>query len=60
MNTGKTEFVMANRYPLCKERVQAKTITQIFRENNISYCNFMKIDIEGADKNGIYFSPEHL
>lgn len=40
--------------------VQSTTIEEIFRDNNIQTCNFMKIDCEGAEYDILYTMPAHI
>lgn len=50
--------LQATRYPWLRERVTAMPLSDIFRQENVSRCNLLKIDIEGDEREVILSSQE--
>jgi FkbM family methyltransferase len=58
INTGSTSVIQTTRYPLSQEKVPGATLTEIFREQAITNCDLLKLDIEGYEYEAIMGSPE--
>ncbi len=58
MNTGSTSLVKISRFALSKEEIQGLTLTEVFRQQEITHCDLLKIDIEGYEYEAILGSRE--
>jgi len=43
-----------------RETVGAVTLEEIFRENKIGSCDFLKMDCEGAEYDILFYAPDHV
>lgn len=49
MNTGATSLFRSTKYPLPTEDVQSFTLDEFLDTASTSYCDLMKVDVEGAE-----------
>lgn len=54
------EIYGADDGPIQVMRVRAMTLADVFRENNITFCDFIKMDCEGCEYDIIFNAPKSI
>lgn len=57
MDTGGSSLIRTTFYALPRQKVNAITLSEMFRQQNITKCSLLKIDIEGWEYEAILGSP---
>ena len=60
INNGSSSLFKHTKYPLPREEVQSFTLGDLFASIEVKRCDFMKMDIEGAEDDALTGAQEVL